>query len=1214
LKGLFNILLINIFLLIPILYLNGQNKELDCERALNEFVIESWNKEDGLPSNSLLNIIQTSDGYIWISSYNGLIRFNGIDFTIFDKSNTSEITSNGIGAMIEDKSGTLWMTTQSDGLLSRDGAKFQSYTFNGLIKELHRVIFIDDDNKIWSCTGDGRLFYMYNDTLKFIDNDVLPKNAIYSSIDQDHNNNIWIGTEGAGLFKIFKDEVENITTKHGLISNWINTIKFDKRGVLWIGTDKGVTTLEEGEFKPIEAVRDHTINKLITNRLNYVWMSSNSGVFRYDKSTQTAELLTKEFGLANNHTIDMFIGAENTLWLTHYKGGLSRIKNTIFNTLTSTGQLGGQIVNTICEVDTAHYLVGYNNGSIIEIKNGKAYCYDMPVNLFGKRIRDIYKDSKGILWIATYSGLLKLFPDNSFTWLTPETGFPAKYVRVIFEDREGQIWVGTRNKGLIKMEGRNSYHTINTENGLTSNLVMSIDEDIEGNLLIATSKGGVNVVKNSQVVNHYTTKEGLVSNIVFNTYIDSDTILWIAAKSGINIIKKEKVYKIETNNSILPYSPFDIIEDANQNFWMPCSDGVMKVSKKTLYEYATKGLIGGDMRLFGKPDGIEEPECTSTAAALNGSDSILWFPTINGICYTNPNYLLENKVIPPVYIEQIDLDANAFLHTKPDVIPSGVNRITFYYSALSYYFSNQNQYKYKLDGYEDDWNPVTYKRSVSYTKLPPGEYTFVVIASNNDGLWNTKGDKYTFTVPHLWYQTVWFKVIVFFVGVLLIYLLYSARMRQLQRRERVLKSLVRKRTAEISEQNRKIEERNFEILQVTEAIKSQNEEIRTINEELEKLSIAARETDNAIRILFGDGKIEWANKSYEDLYGYDSNSSGEFVHNSDAFMMAMNECITQKQTKRIIEQKTQMNGDIIWVQTTLSPIKNNSDKIQKVIALDTDITQLKNAENKIKKQNEELHTYRESLEIIVQERTAELIEAKDKAEESEKLKIAFLTNMSHEIRTPMNAIVGFADLLKMPELSEEAKNEYIQTINENSETLLHLIDDIVEVSRIESGEFLIKNNWHDVKDLALALLEKYKLRIEGRQEIEIICKADLTSELSVYFDYAKLFQALEPIFNNALKYTEKGTIEFGYELMGNSLKFYVKDSGIGIKQKDLNIIFERFRKIEENNLKLYRGAGLGLYISSSIINALGGKVEVESELNVGSIFTITIPVKVHLNS
>jgi signal transduction histidine kinase/ligand-binding sensor domain-containing protein len=1068
----------------------AQNRDLDCERTLNQFVIDSWTKENGLPSNSLLNIIQTSDGYIYISSYEGLIRFNGVDFTVFNKTNTTEIINNGIGALAEDSDGTLWMTTQTGGFLSLKDNVFRQHTFNGTVKELHRIIFIDSHMRIWSSTSDGRLFFARNDSIAFVEDPILPQNSIYSSIVEDENEVLWLSTEGKGIFKMQNGTINNFTTIDGLNSNWINTLVVDIDGVVWVGTDKGVTKIKNGEFENVKELSGFTINKIIANKPDYVWFSSNSGVIRYHRKTNDVELLTKESGLANNHTIDMIFGAENTLWLTHYKGGLSRIKNTVFTTFTSNVQMSGKIVNTICELDTANYLVGYNNGKIIEIKENKALCYTPPKSLIGKRIRDIFKDSKNNIWISTYSGLLKVKPNGIYEWFSTETGFPAKYIRMVYEDRSGNIWVGTRNLGLIKILGVNDYLIINSEKGLNNNLIMSINEDAKGNLLVGTSRGGLHIIKENQVVNKYTKDDGLLSNIIFNTYVDSDEIIWIALKGGVSYINSGKLYSIVTNDSVLPYSPYDILEDNNGYFWMPCSDGIMQVKKEVLLAASLNKTIKEHAKLYSKQDGIEEPECTSTAAALKASDNSLWFPTINGISFTNPDYSLVNKVVPPVYIEQIDIDNKTFLQKRPKQIEPGIDRITFYYTSLSYYYSNKNQFQYKLIGYSDKWSPITYKRSVSYTNLPPGEYTFVVVGSNNDDLWNTIGDKFTFTIPYLWYQTIWFKIIVFFLVLVIGYLIYNARMKQLRKRERILKVLVKRRTAEITKQKSKIEERNAEILKYSDALKSQNEEIKTINEELER--------------------------------------------------------------------------------------------------------------------------YRDSLEKLVHERTAELIEAKEKAEESEKLKIAFLTNMSHEIRTPMNAIVGFSDLLKMPELEKELMNEYIQSINENSETLLHLIDDIVEVSRIESGPIYIRDDWHDINEMTEDLLKNFQLKTEGRANIEIRLIPDFTYEsLLLFFDKARLVQALKPIINNAIKYTEKGFVEIGYELQGdNQLNFYVIDTGIGIEKKDIEVIFERFRKIEEDNLKLYRGAGLGLYVSSSVINALGGKIEVESEVGVGSRFTIHIPVEV----
>lgn len=261
-------------------------------------------------------------------------------------------------------------------------------------------------------------------------------------------------------------------------------------------------------------------------------------------------------------------------------------------------------------------------------------------------------------------------------------------------------------------------------------------------------------------------------------------------------------------------------------------------------------------------------------------------------------------------------------------------------------------------------------------------------------------------------------------------------------------------------------------------------------------------------------------------------------------------------------------------------------------------------------QKEELEDHRNHLEKLVEERTLELKIAKEKAEESDRLKSSFLANMSHEIRTPMNAIIGFTSLLDEPHYQNTDKSEFKKHITHNCYTLLHLIDDIIDIAKIEAGQLKIKKRNCSIFSILQELLDTFnthKLSIQ-KEHIKISIKnSPDDTQISLYTDPVRLQQILSNLIDNALKYTESGKIEFGYILEDKLIKFYVSDTGIGLSADQQKRIFNRFIKLEDNKEKLYRGAGLGLAISKNLVSLLGGEIGVKSELHVGSTFYFTIP-------
>lgn len=264
-------------------------------------------------------------------------------------------------------------------------------------------------------------------------------------------------------------------------------------------------------------------------------------------------------------------------------------------------------------------------------------------------------------------------------------------------------------------------------------------------------------------------------------------------------------------------------------------------------------------------------------------------------------------------------------------------------------------------------------------------------------------------------------------------------------------------------------------------------------------------------------------------------------------------------------------------------------------------------------QKEELETHRNHLEKLVEKRTADLKLAKEKAEESDRLKTAFLSNMSHEIRTPMNAIVGFTSLLSDTELTDETKEELINHINNNTDTLLKLIDDILDIAKIESGQLKINYKEFSIHQALDALIPIYdeKKRILNKKDIKFKV-TQYKKDIVVKSDPLRLQQILINLIDNAFKFTEKGEVEVGFDIKQadnmNNVIFFVIDTGIGMSEEQMGVIFKRFSKIEDNKVKFYRGAGLGLTISKNIVELLGGNLSVESEIGKGSKFQFTLPL------
>jgi PAS domain S-box-containing protein len=437
---------------------------------------------------------------------------------------------------------------------------------------------------------------------------------------------------------------------------------------------------------------------------------------------------------------------------------------------------------------------------------------------------------------------------------------------------------------------------------------------------------------------------------------------------------------------------------------------------------------------------------------------------------------------------------------------------------------------------------------------------------------------------------------------------------------------------------RMVEERTREIEQKKNEIESQSEQLAKTNQELQRVSIVASETDNAVMIITPRGKIEWVNAAFKNIYGYNLDELRK--HDQD-FIAVKNitgnfqSCIDEKQTKIFECRNQKKDGSYVWTHTTLTPIMDESGEVRKVIAIDSDISRLKYAEEEILKQkseieaqrdyaqdqkrfieqqNEELEKHRNHLEQLVEQRTRDLQKAKEQAEEADKLKSLFLANMSHEIRTPMNAIVGFSNLLNDEDINHDIRKELINQINIHSNTLLNLIDNIIDLAKIDAGQLEVKQVDCPINGVLDEIYDAFS-DTAAYKDIDFEVYRDSTlNDYIIQADPYRVKQIYSNLLDNAIKFTDAGVVEFGYEIFSANekqmLRCFVKDTGIGISKKQQKMIFQRFTKIEYNREKLYRGAGLGLTISKTLVEMMNGELTLKSLPHEGSEFYFTLPVKI----
>ena len=467
------------------------------------------------------------------------------------------------------------------------------------------------------------------------------------------------------------------------------------------------------------------------------------------------------------------------MWIGTESGGVNLLKDTKFTTYTVKNGLSNDLVKSIYEDHQGNTWIGTDGGGLNLLRNGKLNVYTTRDGLSSNVVLSLFSDNTGNLWIGTPDGLNR-FNQGKFAVYTSADGLANNDVRSIYLDRSGNLWIGTRG-GLTRMKN-GVFKTFTEVDGLPNDLITTLYEDTRGNLWIGTF-GGLGKLTNEEFTS-FTTRDGLSSDVVISLHEDSDGTLWIGTNGGgLNRMKDGKFTAYTTSNGLLDDVVYRILEDGQNNLWLSCRKGIFHISKKELDEFA-KGMIASIAPVaYGTADGMMTRECSGGGdpAGWKGSNGTLWFPTIKGVATIDPERMKTNSHAPPVVVEQIVIDDKSFAPSERLELPAGTTRLDLYYTAPSFVAPEKVRFKYKLEGFDNDWIDSGTRRIAYYTNLRPGTYTFRVIASNNDGVWNQTGAAFGFYLKPYFYQTYWFYAICLVALIMLAWLLFRLRVRGMQK-------------------------------------------------------------------------------------------------------------------------------------------------------------------------------------------------------------------------------------------------------------------------------------------------------------------------------------------------------------------------------------------------------------------------------------------------
>jgi ligand-binding sensor domain-containing protein/signal transduction histidine kinase len=747
-----------------------------------QYRFDTWNTENGLPQNTVHAIQQTRDGYLWLATSGGLVRFDGVSFTLFDGTDANGPRSSRIHALYEDRHGALWIGTEHGGLTRYVNGQFTSFTTrDGLPGNGVFHIQGDRQGRLWLAVNDGLAWYQNGKFTAFTTRDGLPSAGV-STIVEDRDGVIWFGSRG-GVTRYRDGAFTTIDTAAGLPSNYVIDVREAADGGLWVATRSGLARVRDGRvvatYATAEGLPSKVVRQIFMERAGTMWVGTDGGLSRFDGHSFTT--FTTRDGLSDNTIQSMAEDTEGNLWVGTVTGGLNRMKVRKLTTYSRAQGLPGDGVVPVTEDADGALWIGMTCGGLVRYRDGKVTSYGLKEGLRNDCVWSLLADRQGNLWFGTWGGGLTKFRDGTFTtWRRDNSGLIGDAVVALFEDRAGVLWVGTP-EGLHRFE--NGVFTVyRVSDGLVGNDVKFITEDRAGALWIGTTDG-VSRFKGGSFTN-YTTAQGLVHNYVRAIHQTADGTMWFGTYGGgLDRFRDGRFTHYTARDGLFGNVVSRILEDGRGNFWMTGNKGIFRVSRQDLDDFADRKRSSITSVPYGVADGMVNSECNGGGqpAGWKRRDGTLWFPTARGVVRIDPASVASNTVAPRVAIERVLMDRTEVDARGAIDVPPGGSDLEIFYTGLSYSAPEHVRFKYMLEGLDDGWTDAGTRRSVYYSHLPPGRYTFRVIAANGDGVWNTTGSHIALRIVPAFYQTWWFVVFLCVAAATLGFSIHDRRVRILTR-------------------------------------------------------------------------------------------------------------------------------------------------------------------------------------------------------------------------------------------------------------------------------------------------------------------------------------------------------------------------------------------------------------------------------------------------
>jgi PAS domain S-box-containing protein len=927
---------------------------LDPAKSIYQYNCRSWTRQNGLPANAVNAIAQTKDGYLWLGTSAGLVRFDGGEFKLYDVGHLTNSRSSIITSLSLSRRGGIWFGMENGSFGFFDGKNISllgSDAYGGINLNVHKVMETEDET-LWIASEIVAARLTTSNTFDLVLNTTnITARYDVAALYEDSKHRVWLGTVGHGLYywqrgtlTKFPDAVfDNLT---------INCVAEDREGQIWIGTDRGLLCYDSHfQRKPFEFPW-YATRALLVDKRGTLWAgTSGGGLMRFDKGTPIG--FQQKDGLADDFVASLAEDDEGSLWV-GTRNGLSQISDVKLPTFGKAEGLTAN-VNVGLSVSRSKGLwVATSEG--FTYFDGIAHPYtniglsnSYVVEIFEARNHDLYVVD-GSMNVSVVSGGHVMVTYSNNVW-------PS----ALAEDDQGMIAAVGGNFFRVGTNFFKPYEFANNQSppvGWVFNMALSHD----GSIWVAANQGICRIKNGAWQM--WTTEQGLAKSRVKWICEDSDGIVWAGLETGISRLKDGKIRNISRDNGLFDNIINAIVPDDHGNLWVDSSRGFFRVSRQSMNDFADGKTDLVKCEGFNGLDDVKSAEkYQQQPSGCKTPDGRIWFPTAQGIVMIDPTNIVDNHVLPKVYLQSVRANGSELDKFTSAVVQPGSGKLEFHYAGVSYLEPLKIQYRYELEGYDKEWVEAGNRRAAFYTNLKPGVYNFEVQTRYEDGEWNIVGARSTLRLLPYFYQTFWFVAVTsssLAIGISGIYVWrvrnFRWNQKQLQRARDQLEVKVKERTSELAERNTSLKNQIEERKRAEVELAYERDLLRTL---LDNSPDYVYFKDNQSRFIKASKAQadQFGMKSAQEMVGKTDFDFFSEEHARPAFeeeqeIMRTGQPMIGKEVKKFFKD----GRPVSWALTTKMPFHNKNGEIIGTFGISKDITALKQVQGEAAYERDLLRT------------------------------------------------------------------------------------------------------------------------------------------------------------------------------------------------------------------------------------------------------------------